>query len=78
MENRLRMRGEGRLKSMMSIPVERLDTCLGKTVVVFNIDSAVENSFPPEISEDPAVRERIEEIVKLVQRVNNIAASSAR
>jgi predicted nucleotide-binding protein len=77
MENILRVKGEGRLKSMMSIPIESPDNCLGKTVVVLNVDAAVENAFPSEDSEEfPSIKKRIGEIIKLVQRVNKIAQES--
>jgi hypothetical protein len=73
-ENLLRLKGEGRLKSMMSIPVESKETCLEKTVVTLNIDSAIENAFPNESSADfQMINERIREIALLIQRVNNLA-----
>ena len=74
MENYLRVRGEGRLKSMISIPIESPEKALENTVVILNVDAAVENAFPLQTSENfSIVSKRIEKIVQLTQRVNKIA-----
>ena len=72
MDKQLRVKGEGRLKSMMSIPIESPKRCSGKSVVVLNVDSAVENAFPQKASEDPVINLRIGALVRLVQRINAI------
>lgn len=77
MENQFKVKGEGRLKSMISIPIEKREKSSGKTVVVLNIDSAVENAFPSKTSKEyPIIGERIDKITKLTQRINKIAEIS--
>jgi hypothetical protein len=72
MEELLKVKGEGRLKSMMEIPVEDIEKSFGKTVVLLSIDSAVENEFPQNPEEDNIIKERIKAISKLIQRINRL------
>jgi hypothetical protein len=81
MESELKERGEARLRAMMSVPVprdqrERLDN---GAIVAVNIDSVIENAFPPrDSSQFGPVQKRALELGAYIQRVNRLRMAAGR
>lgn len=75
MERELKLKGEERLKAMMSIPVEeRNDRVINGTIVVLNIDSGQEDVFPtPEKVAESPILKRADELANLIRRVNTLS-----
>jgi mannose-6-phosphate isomerase-like protein (cupin superfamily) len=74
MESELKVPGESRLRSMMSIPIGSSKKSLENgAIVVVNIDSVKEDAFPdPSSKEFEPVQKRAREIVDYVGRVNKL------
>lgn len=74
MESELKVVGEGRLKAMMSVPIETMTDCPDKAIAVLNVDCAIEDAFPKKgTGPYDLVEQRARRLVALLQRVNRLA-----